>query len=229
MKRSEINRLILAAKELFATHHFALPPFGHWSPDDWALAGSEVDEIRECGLGWDLTDFGSGDFHRIGLLLFTIRNGPPTALAGRKRYAEKIMIAQPGQITPWHHHKAKMEDIINRGGGRFCIAVRHLDDDDQPSDRDVTISLDGCSRTVAAGTILTLDPGQSITIPRRLLHQFWGDESSPMVLIGEVSDVNDDHTDNYFLNPGGRFPAIEDDVPPLFLLCHEYPAALVPC
>ena len=125
MKRSEINHLIRDAMEVFAAHHFALPPFGHWSPGDWAATGTEVDEIRECGLGWDLTDFGSGDFHRIGLLLFTLRNGPPTALAGRKHYAEKIMIAEPGQITPWHHHKSKMEDIINRGGGNLKVEVDH--------------------------------------------------------------------------------------------------------
>lgn len=40
-----------------------------------------------------------------------------------------------------------------------------------------------------------------------------------MVLVGEVSKVNDDRTDNRFLEDQGRFPAIEEDEPirhPLF-------------
>ena len=37
--------------------------------------------------------------------------------------------------------------------------------------------------------------------------------------------VNDDNTDNRFLNPMGRFPKIEEDEAPLYLLCNEYPEA----
>ena len=43
-----------------------------------------------------------------------------------------------------------------------------------------------------------------------------------MVLAGEVSRVNDDHTDNRFLEKAGRFPAIEEDAPPLRLLVGDY-------
>ena len=45
------------------------------------------------------------------------------------------------------------------------------------------------------------------------------------VLIGEVSQCNDDNTDNRFNPPVGRFPAIEEDEPPYRLLCNEYPEA----
>jgi D-lyxose ketol-isomerase len=224
MKRSEINQLLRQAREFLQLHRFALPPFGHWSPDDWAAAGPEADEIRRCGLGWDITDFGSSDFRSIGLLLFTLRNGPASRPAGAKHYAEKIMIVEPGQVTPWHYHESKMEDIINRGGGRLCIAVRELGRDNQPTDREVTVLLDGIRRTVPAGAPLSLAPGESITVPRRLAHQFWGDPATGKVLVGEVSDVNDDHSDNFFFKPVGRFPALEEDEPPLHLLCTEYPA-----
>lgn len=37
--------------------------------------GSEYDKIRDNMLGYDATDFGSGDFLRLGLFLFTLRNG----------------------------------------------------------------------------------------------------------------------------------------------------------
>jgi len=154
--------------------------------------------------------------------LFTLRNGHAAQRTG-KRYAEKIMIVEPGQVTPWHFHGAKMEDIINRGGGKLFIQVRNIDPDNRLADDHVTVALDGVGRTVPAGTTLALNPGESITITRRLAHQFWGDPSSAKVLVGEVSDVNNDHTDNYFLPPVGRFPEIEEDELPLHLLCHEYP------
>jgi D-lyxose ketol-isomerase len=34
--------------------------------------------------------------------------------------------------------------------------------------------------------------------------------------------VNDDRTDNRFYEPIGRFPEIEEDVPPLYLLTEDY-------
>jgi D-lyxose ketol-isomerase len=63
---------------------------------------------RECGaivdqqLGWDIKDFESGDFRRIGLLVFTHRNGHFAKLEkpmGRTD-AEKILIVQQEQVTP---------------------------------------------------------------------------------------------------------------------------------
>lgn len=224
MKRSEINRLICQAKEFFARHHFQMPPFAHWTPADWQRVGSEADEIRQCHLGWDLTDFGSGDFHKVGLLLFTIRNGHPSLRKKGKAYAEKIMIVGPEQVTPWHHHKAKMEDIINRGGGRLVMEVRQADAAGRPTNEDVTVSTDGVRRTVPANSTIVLSPGESITIPRQLIHQFYGEKNGQPVLVGEVSDVNDDATDNYFSSPVGRFPDIVEDEPPVHLLCTEYPA-----
>ena len=44
------------------------------------------------------------------------------------------------------------------------------------------------------------------------------------MLVGEVSQVNDDKTDNYFLEPVGRFAKIEEDEPPLRVLWNEIPA-----
>ncbi len=42
------------------------------------------------------------------------------------------------------------------------------------------------------------------------------------MLIGEVSTVNDDRTDNTFLDPIGRFSEIEEDVDPIHLLVSDY-------
>ena len=74
MKRSEINDYLIFAKKYLKKYCFELPPWAYWSPDDWAKAGCECNEIRKKMLGWDLTDFGSCDFEVIGLLMFTALN-----------------------------------------------------------------------------------------------------------------------------------------------------------
>ncbi len=72
MKRSAINSVIRESLGLLEEHKFHLPPFAHWSPDDWRGKWESTKEIVECGLGWDITDFGMNDFARFGLLLFTL-------------------------------------------------------------------------------------------------------------------------------------------------------------
>jgi D-lyxose ketol-isomerase len=42
-------------------------------------------------------------------------------------------------------------------------------------------------------------------------------------MVGEVSAVNDDDTDNRFYEPLPRFSTIEEDEPPYYLLCTDYP------
>ena len=221
MKRSIINEYIKEAKEFIAKMQFALPPFAYWSPKDWKEKGPEYDEIRNNMLGWDLTDFGSGDYNKLGLFLFTIRNGNINDKTG-KTYAEKLLIVKPGQITPWHYHQSKMEDIINRGGGGMLKIqlYRSLDEHTLDEKSDVPVSVDGRNYTVKAGSIVSLGTGESITLKQGVFHQFWSDDV--MLLLGEVSMLNDDHKDNFFLEERGRFPAIEEDQEPLHLLVGDY-------
>jgi D-lyxose ketol-isomerase len=222
MKRSEINQILRRADEFIRSRGFYLPPFAYWTPQDWYVKGPEAREIVENRLGWDITDFGSGDFAHTGLFLFTIRNGHPQNWARKegKLYAEKLLIADDRQVTPYHFHWTKMEDIINRGGGRMAIQLYNATQDDKLADTPVIVSLDGVERRLPAGALLRLEPGESITLPPRLYHSFWAEGGR--TLIGEVSLVNDDARDNCFLEPRGRFPAIEEDEPPLHLLCTDY-------
>ena len=223
MKRSEINALMREAVSFFDAHGFRLPPFAFWRPSDWKGKGPEADEIRRCHLGWDLTDFGAGDFHHLGLLLFTVRNGDVNDPSNPKTYAEKAMIVEEGQVTPWHFHAGKIEDIINRGGGNLVIELSNADRDRNLLPTDVTVSTDGVQRKVPHRGTVVLTPGESITLTQGLAHQFYGERGKGKVLVGEVSSVNDDQADNYFIDPVGRFPEIEADEEPLYLLCNEYP------
>ena len=221
MKRSEINALIKEAISFTDKMNFKLPPFAYWSPSDWADKGEEFDEIRDNMLGWDITDFGSGDFEKIGLLLFTIRNGNGKIEKYKKTYAEKILISDVGQVTPCHFHWSKMEDIINRGGGELVIEVYNSTDDGELDTTDVDINMDGRHFTVKAGSQVRLKPGESISIQQGMYHKFWAEGEK--VLVGEVSMVNDDTADNRFYLPAGRFPEIEEDEAPIHYLANEYP------
>lgn len=226
MKRSEINRTISQAKDFFAAHEFRLPPFAFWKPVHWQRVGGEADEIRRCHLGWDLTDFGSGNFPKVGLTLFTLRNGKPGDPDNKKNYAEKIMMTLEEQVTPLHFHWTKTEDIVNRGAGVLVVQLFNATPDEQPDPTTpVLVQCDGVTRQVKAGGTVELGAGESITITPRLYHQFYGKKGGGAVLVGEVSSVNDDATDNRFAQPLPRFPAIEEDEPPVYLLCNQYPPA----
>ncbi|MCS6840548.1 MAG: D-lyxose/D-mannose family sugar isomerase [Roseiflexus sp.] len=220
MNRSTINAILRAASAFIRERGFHLPPFAYWTLEEWRTRGAECAEIVDNRLGWDVTDFGTGDFAHTGLTLFTLRNGNPRDPA-RKPYAEKILVVEEGQVTPLHFHWRKTEDIINRGGGALTVQLYASTSDERLDESQaITVSIDGIRRTVAAGSIVRLQPGESITLPPRLYHAFWGDTGR--VLVGEVSSLNDDASDNRFLHPIGRFPAIDEDEPPLYLLCTDY-------
>lgn len=223
MKRSEINTLIRESDAFLRQHQFHLPPFAYWTPQEWAGKGPEVAEIVARGLGWDITDFGSGDISKIGLRIFTIRNGNPQNLkTGKgKLYAEKVLIVDVNQVTPLHYHWTKVEDIINRGGGDLVLQLYNGNaDGSKQDDTPVTVNIDGVNRTVPAGGTVRLKAGESITLLPYCYHAFWGEGSR--VLVGEVSLVNDDNTDNCFYDKVGRFPTIEEDEAPQHLLVNDY-------
>jgi D-lyxose ketol-isomerase len=219
MKRSQINALISEAADFFRFMGFRLPPFAFYSVADWRKARNEAREVFDVGLGWDVTDFGLGRYSETGLLLFTIRNGRAGSVYS-KSYAEKIMQVRVSQVTPLHFHHFKTEDIINRGGGALVFEFYRADDSGGLSMDPVEIVTDGARRTVKAGAQVAFGPGESVTLTPGLYHSFHA-EGSP-VMTGEVSSVNDDREDNRFYEPVGRFPEIEEDEPPKFLLCNEY-------
>ena len=226
MKRSQINAAIRGALDLLAEYKIVLPPFACWSPEEWKSRGDEVQEIKDNMLGWDITDFGSGDFDKIGLLLITLRNGNQLNREKYpKPYAEKLMVVKEKQITPMHYHWSKMEDIINAGGGDLIIKLYNSTEDNKLADTDVSVVIDGVKHSFAAGTEIRLTPGESVTLTPGLFHRFWGEEGCGTVLVREVSMCNDDSNDNCFYDPAGRFPAIEEDEAPLRLLCNEYDKA----
>ncbi len=224
MKRSQINAAMVWAVRLLEAWSIRLPDPAYWAPDEWRRNKSRTDVIRKAELGWDITDFGTGDFRHVGAVLYTVRNGVPGDAGMGVPYCEKYILMEEGQRLPRHYHVMKTEDIINRAGGVLSVFLWNTDDRGRPLDSDVTVYRDGVQCRVRAGEELLIRPGNSVTLTPRMAHVFGPKEGYGPVIAGEVSKVNDDHADNFFLEPIARFARIEEDEPMLHPLCTEYDA-----
>ena len=227
MKRSRINDIIAESDDMMRRFGFTLPPFAYWSPEEFKTRKSDAQNVIDARCGWDITDYGAGDYDTMGLFLFTLRNGRLADLqrGGGMCYAEKLLISKQDQLSPMHTHVLKAEDIINRGGATLVIELFGSDANGNFDEtKGGTVFCDGIKRDFAAGERLRLEPGESVTLMPGDWHAFWGDGGD--VLIGEVSTVNDDETDNIFRDPIGRFANIDEDVDPKHLLVSDYAAWL---
>lgn len=227
MRRSEINAAIKWSKGVLEERQFMLPPFGYFTLEEWREKRDLTANIESLMLGWDVTDFGGGDFERFGAVLFTLRNGKLDQNHIGTPYAEKLIILKEGQRLPLHYHASKTEDIINRGGGVMAIDLYNsLDSGEVDETSPVKALLDGVERVVAPGETLYLSPGESITLRPFQYHRFWAKAGCGDLLLGEVSSINDDRTDNFNAEPVSRFTTIEEDEAPIHPLCNEYDRVL---
>ena len=221
MQRSKINNIILEADAFIRRLGYALPPFADWPPE--RIRSPQATIIRDRGLGWDITDFGSNKFEEIGLFLFAVRNGLLSDLNKGlgMLYAEKIMISRKDQVTPMHRHNLKAEDIINRGCGDLVIQLFASGPQGQINrSATVSVNVDGVKQTLPAGGKLLLKTGSSVTLLPYVWHSFWAERADCM--IGEVSTINNDNTDNIFDIPRARFATIDEDTKPKRLLVSDY-------
>ncbi len=225
MKRSEINASIAWAKDVLDRNNIRLPETAYWPPEKWRAHADAIGTIRRAMLGWDITDFGTGDFARVGAVLYTVRNGLLADPSVGVPYCEKFIVMKEGQRLPCHYHVSKTEDIINRAGGDLQVFLWNADPaTGKRLDTDVLVFMDGIGRTFKAGAEIVVRKGCSISLMPYLAHVFGPKPGTGDLVAGEVSKVNDDNTDNYFLEPVARFADIEEDEPPLHPLCNEYPS-----
>ena len=223
MKRSQINAIMAEADEMIRAYGFVLPPWAYWTPESFKARADIASAVIAARCGWDITDYGAGDFDQMGLFLFTLRNGRLADLqrGGGMCYAEKLLISKQDQLSPMHTHVIKAEDIINRDGATLVIELYGSDPQGQFDDTaGGAVMCDGIQRMFAPGDRLRLAPGESVTLMPGDWHAFWAEGGD--VLIGEVSTVNDDETDNIFRDPIGRFADIEEDANPMHLLVSDY-------
>ena len=223
MKRSEINGAIRWAKEFLAKNNISLPSYSNWSPEEWKAHEAETGVIKKLMLGWDITDYGCGDFNTIGTVLYTVRNGSYADPDAGVPYCEKYLILKDGQRLPEHYHVNKTEDIINRAGGVLQVFLWNADPvTGEQLDTDVVVYQDGIRHVYKAGEEILVTPGNSISLTPYLAHIFGPKPGTGDLICGEVSKVNDDLTDNYWIEKTARFPTIEEDEPALHPMCNEY-------
>ncbi|MEA4899009.1 D-lyxose/D-mannose family sugar isomerase [Bacillota bacterium Meth-B3] len=222
MKRSEINAAIIWAKELLQKNNIRLPAYAYWDMQTWMQNKSAIDTISKVMLGWDITDFGTNDFATVGAVLYTVRNGDMSDASVGVPYCEKYIIMKEGQRLPKHYHVFKTEDIINRANGVLAVYLWNTDAGGNQLATDVKVSMDGIEHTFKAGEEILIQPGNSISLAPHIAHIFGPKIGGGDLIVGEVSKVNDDNTDNYFLEPTSRFADIEEDEDLLHPLCNEY-------
>ena len=195
MKRSEINRALRDALRCFKASHWTLPPQPRW----------------------DVTDCGLGEFAKTGLVLVNLAEQP--------EYCEKLMYAKFHQVLPMHTHLRKKEDIICRAGRLSVELWKGHPEHDREGELFARGDLFRLRRNgdlveVRSGKPVLLEAGERVTVEPGVYHAFWPE--SDEAVIGEVSTANDDAHDNFFVDPRiGRFPAIEEDEPPLARLLWE--------
>ena len=228
MKRSEINAAIKWAEELCKEHRITLPDFARYASDPAIFNDPKRIHLKKTMLGWDVTDFGSADFTRVGAVLFTVRNGSVHEVGVGTPYAEKYIFLKDGneQEIPLHYHVQKTEDIINRAGGVFCCQLAACGADGKP---DFTVPVrvlrDGEYYDARPGEVIEISTGNSITLEPGVYHRFFAKTGGGDLVIGEVSKINDDNTDNVFAYPQERFCAVTEDEPRYRLLVNEYEEA----
>ena len=163
MKRSEINNAIETAKKMMDTYNWTLPKWGYWSKEDYNNNPEMTKYLKDHQMGWDVTDFGKDNFNSQGITLFCIRNGIQSNFDD-KPYAEKLLFMQEGQEIPFHSHKIKLEDIINRGGGDLAIEFLEIDNNNKQLSKKITVLVDGEKIELDPHEPLILKKGQSVTV-----------------------------------------------------------------
>lgn len=191
MKRSTINAAYREALSVFTRAGWTLPPHPRW----------------------DVTDCGSGDFERYGLVLVNLAEEP--------EYCEKLIYLHMGQSVPTHTHRKKKEDIICRCGGLMIELWAGPPVSGRP-ETSLRIKRSGQWTDVAEAQPFLLGAGERVTLVPGIYHRFWPTQAD--TIIGEVSTANDDLNDNFFVDPSfARFPQIEEDEPAEVRLVGESP------
>ena len=208
MYRSKVNLIIRESIENLNKNKFKLPQWSEWKIDKWKKNLDLCKKISLFQLGWDITDFGTNNFEKVGLVLFSLRNGS-TKVKESIPYAEKLMIMRPGQRIPYHFHKLKKEDIINRYGGILELGAYNYKLNKSKS---LKITIDYEVKNIIQKKIFSLKEGQSVTLFPKIYHFFQSSKKNKdLLILGEVSTINDDNNDNYFSEKNPRFNKIIED------------------
>ena len=207
MLRSKVNSHIKLSLNYLLKKNYNLPIWASWNFSKWKRNTKLAKKISTYQLSWDITDFGSDNFDKIGLTLFTLRNGTLSE-KNNIQYAEKLMVLKPNQAIPYHYHKRKIEDIINRYGGELELGLYHTNNDKKI----INYEIDSKTKHIKPFKKIKISEGQSIRLFPFCCHYFKSPlKNKKLLIIGEVSSVNNDNNDNFFPSNAPRFNKIVED------------------
>lgn len=233
LKRSFINEKFRQAIEAVKRSGYPVPEYMMWSPEDWATKSREYQEIVDCQMGWDITDFGSGDFGKDGLVTFNPLNGKYGDARYVRPYGERLCFSWPGSNGgPLHYHRGKMEDLQNWSEG--SMYVRHWNVTpygERDFDSMVMVRIDGRRYMVKPGEIIEVKHHQRICSMPFIAHEGVAVDDVPYdpdALPGfcvELSSVVNDRVDNIYFEPWRKWDVdVIEDEPAQFCRVNEYPA-----
>jgi len=227
MKRTEVDQQIDEAIAFIEKSGITLPHHARWDLETWYQHRDLAEEMRKRAIGWNVIDFGSADFYKTGVVLYTFSNGifdPATYKPLDQAYAHRLFILREGQEIVTEHHLTKIEDIVVFAGAGLNVELHNAGPNEElDTANEVRIMRNGIWQSYKPGVIITLIPGERIRFEPKHYHRPSGHGGT--VLIEEVSDVTDDLKESCHL-PGEKallFIEVEEDEKPRHLLCTELP------
>lgn len=236
MKRSQIDATIAHSIATADKLGVALPKWVGWSPRQFA---ADADGVRAQGLGWKVVDFGLGDFNNCGLVLLVVCNslfdksGEPISHShqiGNRTYpassfSRKFLFVHSGQTEPHHFHRQKArKEVTILAGGPVRFELAWAASDRTLSDRDVDVQVDGIWHNLPAHGSVTLNAGETITLPGELSHIIEVSTTSQDAILLETSTANNDGKDNIFPFITPTSTPVDEDAEPRYLVIGEYVA-----
>lgn len=238
MKRSEINAAIERAINNAKQLGVALPKWASWTPDQF---GPNADGMRHQALGWVVVDFGKGDFANCGLVVLSLCaplvdasgepfNSPQT-VSGRQYpatgFARKLLFVQAGQTEPHHFHRQKSRKEVHvMAGSPVTFELAWAENDTTLSDRDVDVMVDGFWHHMPAGGKITVNPGETITLPGELSHIISVPTGGADTIMVETCTANNNNTDNIFPFMTPTSNPVQEDAEVRYQLLTEHKAAV---
>jgi len=234
MKRSQINTAIARAVANAKRHSVALPQWADWNP---AQFGPDADGLRHQMLGWKVVDFGVEDFEHCGLVILVVCSpivdayGEPLKQLqriGEQEYpvtgfSRKFLFVQAGQTEPHHFHRQKTrKEVTVFAGESVQFELAWGECDTKLSDRDVAVQVDGIWHHLPAGGSITLNPGETITLPGNLSHIISVAAGGDDAIMLETSTANNDRSDNIFPFMIPKSLPIVEDEPVRYQLLDEH-------
>lgn len=226
MKRSQTNAAIARCIANAAKFNVPLPRWADWNPSQF---DASADGMRHQKLGWKVIDFGLGTFESCGLVVLVLtsplvdKSGEPlkaNSQVGDYEYpvtsfSRKLLFVQAGQTEPHHFHRQKArKEVTILGGAPVTFELAWADGDDKLSKRDVNVQVDGIWHKLKADGEITIQPGETITLPGELSHIIKVATGGPDTIMMETCTANNDTNDNIFpfMTPTGH-PIEEDEAP----------------